>query len=246
MPSSESAFFIVICWGGYMQEWKHTSSTDFRFKISNESGSGSGTRLSSFVLNCGFPEPSLIWPHGGRDVRCGISDIPGTMSRHSISSPHVDNTEAAASSSKWSLTIAGTLHSDVPYHISLSRMQSTASFHPGCVTSSIFICFYWNLSTRCCTVLVIVRITQPGCSSSLSWPCSAYSSTSSCLSSPSLDLAMSLILSPIATTMYWNFFLASLFVNLACSAFFVVSCSCWPAASASSTYFLATVVSVTT
>jgi hypothetical protein len=41
------------------------------------------------MSNCGFPELSLIWLLPGREVHCGICNIPGPMWRHSISSPNV-------------------------------------------------------------------------------------------------------------------------------------------------------------
>ena len=61
---------------------------------------------------------------------------------------------------------------------------------------------------RCCTVLVIVPITQPGLSSSLSLPSSVSSSSSSSPSSPSSELARSLRLSPIAMSISSNVFRA--------------------------------------
>ena len=59
---------------------------------------------------------------------------------------------------------------------------------------------------RCCTGLVIVPITQPGSSSSLSLSYSVSSSSSSSPSSPWSELARSLRLSPIATSISSNVF----------------------------------------
>jgi len=109
-----------------------------------------------------------------------------------------------------------------------------------------FICFCQNLSVHRFTILLIVPITQPGSSSSLSLPHSVSLSYSSFPSSPSSELARSLRLSPIVTSISSNVFSGSLYVNPAISACFLLSCSCWNAASASSTRFLATAVSLTT
>jgi len=53
-------------------------------------------------------------------------------------------------------------------------------------------------------------------------------------------------LSPIATIISCMVFLGSLFINTEFSAFFLSSCSCWPAASACSTHFLAWAVYLST
>jgi len=107
-------------------------------------------------------------------------------------------------------------------------------------------CFCRNLSMRCCTVLVIVPITQPCSSSSLSLPCSVSSSSSSSPSSPSSELGRPLRLSAIANSSSWNIFSGFLVVNPASSACVISSCSCWTAAAASPTRFLAPAVSLST
>jgi len=99
---------------------------------------------------------------------------------------------------------------------------------------------------RCFTVIVIVPITQEGSSSLLSLPCSVSSSSSSSPSSPSLEHARSLRLSPIPTSISAIVFSGFLNVNPVSSACIISSCSCWTAASASWTRFLAPAVSLST
>jgi len=124
------------------------------------------------------------------------------------------------------------------------RNTLAASSHHGGVNLLSFNCFCRNLSMHCCTVLVIVPITQLGSSSSLSLPCSISSSSSSSLSSQSSELARSLRLSPIATSISLKVFSGSLDIDPAMSACVISSCSCWTAASAPSTRLLAPVVSL--
>jgi hypothetical protein len=75
-------------------------------------------------------------------------------------------------------------------------------------------------------LLVIVPITQPGSSSSLTLPCSISSSSSCSPSSPSSELARSLRLSQIPTNISSNVFSGALDVNPAISACMISSCSC--------------------
>ena len=205
-----------------------------------------GARPAIPLSDCRFPEPCLIWLLPGWGVHCGICNIPRTISRHSISSSHAVGAGAAVSSSIGGFTTAGTIDSVVPYILSLSRKYSAASPHPSCVDSSNFISFYRNLSMHCCTVLEIVPITRPGSSSWLRLPCSVSPSSSPSPSSPSLELARSLRLTMIATIISSNLFSGSRVVNSTCSAVPVSSCSCLIAASAPSTSYHATVVSLST
>jgi len=101
---------------------------------------------------------------------------------------------------------------------------------------------------RCCTVLEIVPIPQPGSSSSLSLPSSRLSSSSSSSSpsSPSSELTRSLGLSPIAFNISSNVVSGLVVVNPVFSAFLNSSCACSNAVCASSTRFLATAVSLST
>ena len=116
--------------------------------------------------------------------------------------------------------------------------------YPGGVTLSSSSFFCRKLSRRCCTVLEIVSITQPGSSSSPSLPCCVSSSSSP--SSSSSELARSLRRSQIACNISSNVCPGSLDVKPLLSALLISSCSCLIAVSASSTRFLATVVSLTT
>jgi len=104
--------------GGYKQGWKLTGSTGFAFSKSNVSGSAAGSRPDMVVFDCGFTEPSRIWLLPGREVPCGICNIPETMSSLSISSPNVVGGGAEASSSVWGWTTTGTLNWVVPYFLS--------------------------------------------------------------------------------------------------------------------------------
>jgi len=187
-----------------MQGKKLPCAKGFEFWMIDVSRPTVGARLVIVVFNCGLPETILIRLLPRWEVHCGIHNIPRTMSRLSICSPNVFSVGADASSSVWGLTTAGTLNSGVPYFLSPSRRESAASSHPSCIILSSFICFYRNVSMRCCPILVIVPITQPGLSSSLSWPCSVSSSSSSSTSSPWLEHARSLRQSPIATIICWN------------------------------------------
>jgi len=172
MSWSESDFYMVISCGGFMQRQQLGGSTGFTLWIHNEAGSAPGAKLAIPVFNWGFPEPSLMWLLPGWEVHWAISDIPGTISRDSRSSPNVVGAGAAASSVVCGLMTARTINSHVPYSLSLSQTKSAASLHPGCVNVSSFISFCQHLSLHCCSVLEIVPITQPALSSSLSLPCS--------------------------------------------------------------------------
>jgi len=119
---------------------------------------------------------------------------------------------------------------------------------PGCVNSSSFICFCRKHSLRYCSILEIVPITRPGSSSSLTLP-PVGSSSSSSLSSPSsslLEPARLHKLSLMAFNISSNVVLGLVVVNPTFSAFLIWSCTCSIAVSASSTRFLATVVSLST
>jgi len=112
---SESNGYIVISWGGYQQGYELRSSTGFPCWRGAELGSTAGTRLGIFLFYCGFSEPSLLWQLPGHKVHCGICNIPGTISRHSMSSPNVLSAGATALSSVCGFTTSGTLTSDLPY-----------------------------------------------------------------------------------------------------------------------------------
>jgi len=242
MYSSESDFYKVISWGGSMEGWKLTSPTGLAFWMGIESSSVAGARRDILVVGCCIPEPSWIWQHTGWEVLCGICNGPGIISRHSICSPNVVGASAAATSSGRYLTTCGTLQSDMPYFLSVFLTFLAASSHPGCVNWSIVIYFCRNLSMRCCSMLDSVPITHPGSSSSLIFPCSVPSSSSSSPSSPLSDLARSLRLSPITTIISWSVLSGSMYLNPTFSAFLVSSCSCWTAGSGSSTHNRAPVV----
>jgi len=229
-----------------MQGKKLTGSAGFAYHNIDESGSKAGSPLGMFNFDCGFTETNLIWLHPGWEVPCGLCDILATISRLSISSPHVVGRGAGESSFVCGWTTARTLNSDLPYFLSRSSNQPAASSHPCWVNSSSFICFCRNVSMRYGTVLVIVPITQPGLSSSLSLPYSVSSWCSSFASSPSSEFARSLRLSPIATSISSMLTSGFLDVNRAISSCVLSSCSCWTTASASSTRFLAPVVSLST
>jgi len=237
---------MVISRRGDIQGYKLSGSTGHAFWIGDESGVAEAPRSALPVSNSGFAEPNLIWLLPARDVPCGIRDIPGTILRDSMSSPNVVRAGAAASSSVCGLMTAGTFNSDGLYLWSCSLKPFAASSHHSCVNSSGCICIFRNISLRCYTVLEIVPISQPGLSSSLSLPCSVSWWSSSSPSSPSLKLAISLRLSPIATIIPWNIVLWSVVANPVFSAVSVSFCSSLIALLASSNRFLATVVSLST
>jgi len=128
--------------------------------MSDELHSWAGARLGIVVFYCGFPQPSLIWLLLGAEVLCGICGIPGTISRHSISSPNVVSEGGDASSSLCGITTAGTLNLDVPYLLSPSRKESAASSQPGCVNWSSFICV-WSKPLHALLYHVGVRAYHP-------------------------------------------------------------------------------------
>jgi len=197
-------------------------------------------------IDFGFPQPSLKWLHPRREVRCGCCNIAGTISRASRLSPHFAGAGAAAISSVCVLTTAGTLNSVVPYFWSFSRMKSAPSPNPGCVNSSCLIHICRNHSMCCYTVLEIVRITQPGSSSSLTLPNSVSWLSESSISSSSFKLARLLRLSPILFNSSWIVLSDSLVGNPILSVFLISSCSCLIAVTVPSTRMLTTAVSVST
>jgi len=245
---SESAFYMVISFRCNLQWLTFTDSGCFDFWMVDEAGAEGGGRDGMHSCVWCFHEHSLIWLVRGREVRCGICDFPGTLSRVSIGSPTVVSAEEAASSAVWGWTTAWTLNAVIPCFLSLSRNKSDGSPQPGCVNLWSFICFCWKRSLWCLIVSEIVPITQPGSSSSLSLPSSGsdWSSSSFSPSSPSFGLARSLKLSPIAFNICANVVSGFVVVNTAFSAFLISSCSCSIDISVSSTRFLATVVSHST
>jgi len=109
---------------------------------------------------CGFPERSLIRILPAREVLCGIRDLPGTISRVSISSPIVVRGGPAANWLVSNLTTVGCLNWVVPYFVPRSWKSSAMSPHHSCVNSPSFIRFCENLSMQRCTVMEIVPITS--------------------------------------------------------------------------------------
>jgi len=101
MSSSESELYMDIRWGGYMHRLMFTGSTGFTGSKRDESGTAGGARLGILVFDCSFTKPSPVWLLPGRDVHCGICDIPGTIPWHSSSSPNGVGAGAAAVSSIW-------------------------------------------------------------------------------------------------------------------------------------------------
>jgi hypothetical protein len=124
-PSPSFLWNPISIWnlaGGYMQGWKLTGTIGFTFRNVDESGSAAGSTLGMLDFDCGFTEPSLIWLLPGREVTCGLCDIPGTMSRLSNRSPNVAGGVARESSFVCGWMTAGTLISVVLYCLSHSRM----------------------------------------------------------------------------------------------------------------------------
>jgi len=136
-----------------------------------------GARLDILQLDYSFPKPSLICLLSRREVPSSICDNPGSTSWNFINSPIVIGAGAAASSAIYSWRMASTSHLDWMYFFSLLQKELVTSSHLRGVNSSSLICIWRNLTMYCCTVLVIVPITLPGSSSSLSWPCSISSSS---------------------------------------------------------------------
>jgi len=64
--------------------------------VSDESDSAPGVKDDMHSGDFGFPEPTLIELLPGREVHCGIGDIPETISRVSNRSPNVVGEGAAA------------------------------------------------------------------------------------------------------------------------------------------------------
>jgi len=141
MSSSESDIYMVISRRLYAGE-KLTGWWGFGFSKCDLSHSAAGSRPDMLTFDCGFIDPSLIWLRLGREVPCGIGDIPGTISRHSIWSPNIVGLGAKASFSVSGWTTARTINSDVPYFLSPSQRKWAASSHPGCVNSSIRIMYF--------------------------------------------------------------------------------------------------------
>ena len=94
-----------------MQGYKLTGSTGFTFSNIDKSGSSAGSPLGMLDLDCAFTEPTVNWPLPGRDVPCGLCDIPETMSRLCISSPNVACGGAVGSWFVCGWMTAGTLNS---------------------------------------------------------------------------------------------------------------------------------------
>jgi len=116
-PNPKSILWLA---GGYLQEYNLTSSTACALSKGDESGSAAGSRSGMLVFDCSFAQPTLIWLLPGREVPCGICDIPRTMSRHSIHSPNAVGAGDAVSSSVCSSMTAETLNPDVLYTLSLA------------------------------------------------------------------------------------------------------------------------------
>jgi hypothetical protein len=66
------------------------------YVISNEPDSVPDGREDMRLGDFGFPQPTLILLLPGREVHCGIGDIPRTISIVSNSSPNVVREGAAA------------------------------------------------------------------------------------------------------------------------------------------------------
>jgi len=229
-----------------MQSSMITRSTGCACSKDDESDSAAGWKLGLLMFDCGFTEPSSLWQLPRWEVPWGSYDIPGTMSRRSIRSRNVVGVGPAVSSSVCGWMTDRTHNSNVPYFLSPLWQWSAASSHSSCVNSSSVVCFCQNLSKHCGTVLVIVPIPQLGMSSSLNLPCSVSSLSWSSPCSASSELTRSLKLSPITNIISSNVCSGSLFVNPMISSCYISSCSCWTAASVSSTRFLAPAVSLST
>jgi len=229
-----------------MLGWRLMGSTGFEVSIGDELCSASGGRDVMCLCAWGFRWPTHIWRLPGREVSRVIGDFPGTLSTVSIGSPNVLGTDEAALCSVCGWMTPGTINSVILHFVSLSRMQSAASPQPGCVNSSSFICFCLKCSIRCCTILEIMPISQPGLSSSCSLRSarSSSSSTSSWQSAASSELLRLLRLSPMACNISSNIVSGFVVVKPALSAFLISSCCCWIAVSPSSTNVLATAVSL--
>jgi len=98
-----------------MLGWILTRSSGCDCWIGDRSGIGAGGRDGKRSCVCGFHQPSLIWLISGPEVTCGICNLPGTLSRASIGTPHDVRADYAASSAVWGWTTTGTFNSVVPY-----------------------------------------------------------------------------------------------------------------------------------
>jgi len=154
---TKSNFDIVISPGGNKHGYKLMCWIHLHFWMVHESSSVSGGWANMCLVNCGFPEPNLVWKLPGRDIRCISCDILETKSRDFISSPNAVCTSVAAGSSNRGLTTAGTVHSIMLCFVCPVQKESTMSPHSGLVSSVRLICVSWNLFMCCCTSLEIVR-----------------------------------------------------------------------------------------
>jgi len=117
---SKANVCMVICQGGYMQQWKLMGSTGFKFCVGDALDTMLSRRDAIRLRYYGFSEVSLIWLLVVPEVPCSISNCPGMITSVSISSPNVVSIGMAAVVSVWSLTTAGTIDLVILYHISLS------------------------------------------------------------------------------------------------------------------------------
>jgi len=185
----------------------------FAFSNINKSGSTVASPPGMLPFDCGFSEPRLIWIHCGREVPCGLCDIPGTNSTTSISSPHVfcEVPECDQLFAVDRLPIPSIRMCRTSYYVNWSGRM----FHPVQVVSIRRNSSSSAENTPCPAelFLVIVPITRPGSASSLSLHCSVSSSSSSSPSSPSSELARSLRQSLIAPSISSHVVSGSLDVN---------------------------------
>jgi len=138
--------------------------------ICNESGVRDGT----YLCECVFSYPSLIWPFPQWDIHYGSFHFTANISRVSDSSPYAVGPNAAASSFNCSLTAAGTVNAAVWYMISQSQELLAVASHSGWSNSSTFNWFYKILSTCCSNILQVVTIILLSSSSLQRLPRSVY------------------------------------------------------------------------
>jgi len=238
---------MVRSWGGNMQGWQLMGLTVSAFWVSDELHSLSGWSTGMHLFNCGFPEPSLMWVPPGREVPCGISNIPGMISRepHELSkccqwrcgSNIIDFWFQDCGNTQFSCAVLLVSFMEVVGLISQSRLCHVVNFHlllakplymlldhfGGCAHHPAGFIIFARLAPQHCNFIILI-----------------------------FAILHIVRTSKMAQTVFdsnlhpWNVPLGSEVVNPTFSAFLLLSWCCLINVSASSTRFLATVVCLAT
>jgi len=120
--SFSSDIYLVIWWGGYMQQWKLTGWIVFAFRKGDDSGAVTQTRPCILVFDRSIPNFILIQLLSSEEVHCRSCNVAKTILWHTISSPIDVSAGTSATLSVSGLPSAGTFYSNIPYWLSLSLM----------------------------------------------------------------------------------------------------------------------------